>query len=141
MAEGSPVTAGHGGRQMVKPIDARRQRALGLGTRAAHAAAARSPGVAQPLVQPLYQSTVFRFESVEHVDQVYQGEESGHVYYRMGTPNTTALEAGVAELEGAESGVAAASGMGTISALLLSLAKVGDHLVADRNAYGGTFGL
>jgi cystathionine beta-lyase/cystathionine gamma-synthase len=126
---------------MVKPIDPRAKHALGLGTRAAHAATARSAGVAQPLVQPLYQSTVFRFDSVAQVDAVYQGEESGHVYYRMGTPNSTALEAAVAELEGAESGVAAASGMGTISALLLALAKAGDHLVADRHAYGGTYGL
>jgi cystathionine gamma-synthase len=59
----------------------------------------------------------------------------------MGTPNTAALERAVAELEGAPSAVAAASGMGVISALLLSLAGSGDQVVADRNAYGGTFTL
>ena len=109
-----------------------------LTTRAAHAGQARDPGVAQPLVQPLYQSTVFAFNSVEHVDEVYQKEAPGHIYYRMGTPNTTALERSVAELEGGEDAVTAASGMGVISAALLALAQSGDHVVADRHAYGGT---
>ena len=109
-----------------------------LATRAAHAAQARDPGVARPLVQPLYQSTVFAFDSVEHIDDVYQKDAPGHIYYRMGTPNTMALERSVAELEGGEDAVAAASGMGVISAALFALARSGDHLVADRHAYGGT---
>ena len=110
----------------------------GLATRAAHAAMARNPGVARPLVQPLFQSTVFAFDSVEQVDEVYQKSAPGHVYYRMGTPNTTALERSIAELESGEDAVAAASGMGVISAALFALVRSGDHLVADRHAYGGT---
>jgi cystathionine beta-lyase/cystathionine gamma-synthase len=120
-------------------VIARRPRTLA--TRAAHAAKARPPGVARPLVQPLYQSTVFRFDSAEQIDDVYTGAEDGHVYYRMSTPNSAALEAMVADLEGAEAGVAAASGMGIVSALVLALAKAGDHVIADRHAYGGTFSL
>src|SRR5579885_3284856 len=111
------------------------------GTRAAHAGRANDPCVAAPLIEPLYQSTVFRFESVAQIDAVYAGQAPGHVYYRMGTPNTSALEACVADLEGGEAAVAAASGMGAISSLLLALAEQGDHLVADRHVYGGTFSL
>jgi len=109
-----------------------------LATRAAHAARARDPGEARPLVQPLYQSTVYAFDSVEQVDQVYDKKAPGHIYYRMGTPNTTALERSIADLEGGEDAVAAASGMGVISAALLALVRTGDHIVADRHAYGGT---
>ena len=109
-----------------------------LGTRAAHAATAREPGVARPLVQPLYQSTVFAFDSVEQVDAVYEKNAVGHIYYRMGTPNASGLESSIAELEGAEDAVAAASGMGVISAALLALVQSGDSIVADRHTYGGT---
>jgi cystathionine beta-lyase/cystathionine gamma-synthase len=109
-----------------------------LATRAAHAAMARDPGGARPLVQPLYQSTVYTFDSVEHVDEVYQKNTPGHIYYRMGTPNTAALERSIADLEGGEDAVAAASGMGVIAAALFALVRGGDHIVADRHAYGGT---
>src|SRR5438105_4570645 len=109
-----------------------------LATRAAHAGRARDPGAARPLVEPLYQSTVFAFDSLAQLDDVYERRADGHVYYRMGTPNTAALEAAVAELEAAPAAFSAASGMGTITAIVLALAQSGDHLVADRNAYGGT---
>ncbi|HVC32624.1 MAG TPA: aminotransferase class I/II-fold pyridoxal phosphate-dependent enzyme [Chloroflexota bacterium] len=112
-----------------------------LGTRLARAGRAQGAGAAEPLVQPLYQSTVFAFESVAQVDAVYDRQAAGHVYYRMGTPNTAALESAVASAEGGEAAVAAASGMGAITAVVLALAGQGDHVVADRHAYGGTFGL
>lgn len=109
-----------------------------LATRAARASVARNPGAARPLVQPLYQSTVYAFDSLEQLDDVYEGRAEGHVYYRMGTPNATALERSVAALENGAAAVAAASGMGIISSLLIGLAQSGDHVIADRHAYGGT---
>lgn len=110
----------------------------GLGTIAARAAATREPGVAPPLVQPLYQSTVYAFDSLEQIDDVYENRAEGHIYYRMGTPNASALELSMARLENGPAAVSAASGMGVVSALLLALARAGDHLIADRHAYGGT---
>src|SRR5437016_7703899 len=94
-----------------------------LGTRAAHASRARDPGVARPLVEPLYQSTVYAFDSLAQLDDVYDRRAGGHVYYRMGTPNTAALETAIAELEGAPAAFSAASGMGTITAVILALAR------------------
>jgi cystathionine beta-lyase/cystathionine gamma-synthase len=116
-------------------------RKLRPATIAARAAQAQDPGVARPLVQPLYQSAVYTFDSAEQVDAVYEGRSSGHIYYRMGSPNARALEASIAKLEGAADAVAAASGMGVLSALLLALLRQGDHVVADRHAYGGTYSL
>src|SRR5258708_39682308 len=110
-------------------------------TIATRSSIAQDPGVVRPLVQPLYQSAVYAFESADQVDAVYEGRAPGHVYYRMGTPNTSALESTVAQLEGATDAVAAASGMGGVSALLLGLMRSGDHVVADRHAYGGTYSL
>jgi cystathionine beta-lyase/cystathionine gamma-synthase len=116
-------------------------RRLRLGTRIVHAGRAQDPGIARPLVQPLYQSTVFAFDSVAQLDSIYEQRAAGHVYYRMGTPNTAALERSIADLEGGQAAVAAASGMGAISSLVLALAEHGEHIVADRHAYGGTFSL
>jgi len=95
-------------------------------------------GSAAPLADPIYQTTVWSFDDVAAVDDWYEGRSSDtFLYYRNGNPNTVALERAVAELEGAQAGVAAASGMAAIAGALLAVAQAGDHVVADRNVYGG----
>ncbi len=111
-------------------------------TRAARAGRGAPPlAVSRPLMPPIYQSTVYAFESLADVDASYEGDAPGAVYYRYGTPTHAAFETAVAALEGAEAAVAAASGMAAITAAVLSLAGAGDRIVADRYAYGGTYTL
>ncbi len=110
-------------------------------TLAARVGAEADPGVAPPLVPPIYQSTVYAYPSLEALESVYRGEEQGYFYYRNGFPNGTALAAAVATLEGAESGATAASGTAAIVAGFLAVLATGDHIVADRNVYGGTHAL
>jgi methionine-gamma-lyase len=62
-------------------------------------------------------------------------------YGRYATPNTKQVEATVANLEGAEAGLAVASGMAAVSLVLLSFLKAGDHIVAQRTLYPTTFKL
>src|SRR5437867_5014168 len=96
-------------------------------------------GRASPLADPLYQTTVWSFDDLEAVDDWYEGRaHDTYLYYRNGNPNTAALEQAVAELEGAEAGVVAGSGMAAITGVFLAVLKAGDHVVADRNVYGGT---
>lgn len=96
-------------------------------------------GNAAPLADGIYQTTVWSFDDLAAVDDWYEGRSSDtYLYYRNGNPNTAALERAVAALEGAEAGVAAATGMGAISGVLLAVLQAGDHVVADRNVYGGT---
>src|SRR5215471_15381677 len=99
------------------------------------------PGVAPPLVPPIYQSTVYTYPSLEALEAVYRGEEQGYFYYRHGFPNATALATAVATLEGAEAGATAASGSAAIVAGFLAVVGAGEHIVADRNVYGGTHAL
>lgn len=66
------------------------------------------------------------------------GTGSNRFYSRYGNPTVTGFEAAIAELEGAESARAFASGMGAISAVLLGLCSQGDHIVAQRQLYAGT---
>ena len=75
---------------------------------------------------------------------VEEGRAHGHhgradrFYSRYGNPTVAAFEDAIAELEGAESGRAFASGMGAISAVVLGLCSKGDHIVAQRQLYAGT---
>lgn len=92
----------------------------------------------EPLTEPLSLSSVYRFESLEQVDEVWEGRSPGHVYRRFGNPNTAALERVVAALEGAEAAVACASGMGALLAALSPLVAAGEAVVAQRGLYGGT---
>src|SRR5262245_44654634 len=109
-------------------------------TRAARVGEGSAPvGSARPLAEPIYQTTVWGFDDLAAVVDWYEGRSSDtFLYYRNGSPNTVALERAVADLEGAEAGVAAASGMAAIAGALLATLESGDHVVADRNVYGGT---
>src|SRR5207249_3353734 len=64
--------------------------------------------------------------------------EGGYAYSRYGLPNARSLELTVAALEGAEDGIATASGMAAIGAVVLARAHAGDRVLFQRDAYGGT---
>lgn len=89
---------------------------------------------------PIYQTSVFAFPGLEEVEQYYAGERD-YLYTRNGNPNQTELAEAVAVLEGAASGVSAASGMGAIMAGLLAVLQPGDHILASHEIYGGTYAL
>jgi cystathionine beta-lyase/cystathionine gamma-synthase len=112
----------------------------GFATRAIHAG--RLPMPAEPpLAAPIWQTSTFVFDDAEHYAHTLHQPREGYVYTRYENPTTAALEATVANLEGAAEGLATASGMGAIATVLLSLAGTGDHVVAQRDLYGGTYSL
>jgi cystathionine beta-lyase/cystathionine gamma-synthase len=96
------------------------------------------PSRSRPLTPPIYQTNVYVFDDMDAVEAVWEGKEPGFVYGRYGTGNHQMLEELVATLEGAEAGVACASGMGATTALVVGLLGAGDHLVAARDLYGTT---
>jgi cystathionine beta-lyase/cystathionine gamma-synthase len=78
---------------------------------------------------------------LEHVDALYNGTASGFVYARDAHPNATQLAEKMARLEGAETGLVCASGMGAIAAVLLSLLNQNDHVLVSQGVYGKTSAL
>lgn len=96
------------------------------------------PSATRPLVAPIYQTSVFDVESLELVDELYEGRAQGYIYSRDANPNVAILEQVMARLEGGEDAVACASGMAAIGMTLLALLKAGDHVVAASELYGGT---
>jgi len=91
------------------------------------------------LVPPLHLTSTFTFASAEQGGAVFAGEQPGHAYARISNPTLALLEQRIANLEAAEAGLATASGMGAISALLWSLVGPGDEIIADQTLYGCTF--
>lgn len=111
----------------------------GIGTQAIHAGAVKNPY--GTLAVPIYQTSTFIFDTAEQGGRRFALEEEGYIYSRLGNPTTAVLEERVAALEEGEAAVATSSGMGAISATLLTLLKAGDHVLADKTLYGCTFAL
>jgi cystathionine gamma-synthase len=109
-------------------------------TSAARAGVDFEVGLSRPLNPAIHQSTVYSFDSLQQLEAVYGGEH-GYIYYRNGHPNATVLERLLCDFERGQAAAVSSSGMAAISALLLGNLKAGDHIVADQNAYGGTFAL
>ena len=90
------------------------------------------------LAPPLWASSVWESEGFDDANRRATGHRSGEFYSRYGNPTVRAFEEAVAELEGAESSLAFASGMGAVSTVVLALCSSGDHIVAQRNLYSAT---
>jgi len=87
---------------------------------------------------PLYMTSSFTFESAEHARAMFANEIEGNVYSRYSNPNTDEFIAKMCKLEGAETGVATASGMAGVFGCLAGLLKQGDHILASRSLFGSS---
>lgn len=112
---------------------------LGFSTKAIHGGGYNSRENYGSLNPPIHQTSTFVFKDVEEGRARFAGEEEGYIYTRLGNPTVKILEDRLAELEGAEAGLAFASGMGATSAVILGLLKSGDHIIATDALYGGTY--
>ena len=113
-------------------------RRYGFGTLCLHAG--QIPDAATgSRAMPIYQTTSYVFDNADHAASLFNLQTFGNVYTRLSNPTTAALEERVAALEGGRAALAVASGMAAQMAALLTLARHGDHIVASRNLYGGTY--
>jgi cystathionine beta-lyase/cystathionine gamma-synthase len=90
------------------------------------------------LAPALWSSSVWESESMVDARKRATGVRSNEFYSRYSNPTVRSFEDAMAELEGAESSLAFASGMGAISSVILALCSKGDHIVAQRNLYSAT---
>ena len=87
-----------------------------------------------PMAQPIYQTSTFQ---VTDSEQQLRATHTDMFYTRYGNPTHTAVESAIAELEGVDAALLFASGMGAITTSIMALVKSGDHIVAQRDIYGG----
>ncbi len=87
---------------------------------------------------PIYATSSYLFDDAEHARALFAKEVEGNVYSRYSNPNNDEFVQKLCALEGAEAGIATASGMAAMFISLASFVKAGDHIVACRSVFGST---
>ncbi|MFQ6865981.1 O-acetylhomoserine aminocarboxypropyltransferase/cysteine synthase family protein [Blautia sp.] len=90
---------------------------------------------------PIYQSSSYVFRNCSHAAARFGLADQGNIYGRLTNPTEEIFEKRMAALEGGVAALAVASGAAAISYAIQNLAQSGDHIVAAKNIYGGTFNL
>ncbi len=90
---------------------------------------------------PIYQTAAYVFDSAQQASERFALQAAGNIYTRLTNPTTAVLEARIAALEGGTAAIALASGAAAITYALQNLVRAGDHIVAQRTIYGGSYNL
>jgi O-acetylhomoserine (thiol)-lyase len=111
--------------------------APGFATLSVHAGAAPDPSTGAR-VTPIYQTTSYVFNDVDHAAALFGLETFGNIYTRIGGPTQSVLEQRIAALEGGSAALAVASGHAAQAVVFHTLLEPGDEFVAGRQLYGGS---
>ena len=90
---------------------------------------------------PIYQTTSYVFKNSAHAAARFGLQDAGNIYGRLTNSTQDVLEKRIAALEGGAAALATASGAAAITYTILALAQAGDHIVAQKTIYGGSFNL
>jgi hypothetical protein len=90
---------------------------------------------------PIYQTTSYVFHDCQHAADRFALKDAGNVYGRLTNSTQAVLEERVAALEGGVAGLAVASGAAAVTYAITNIANAGDHVVASKTIYGGTYNL
>ena len=90
---------------------------------------------------PIYQTTSYVFHDCQHAADRFALKDAGNVYGRLTNSTQAVLEERVAMLEGGVAGLAVASGAAAVTYAITNIANAGDHVVASKTIYGGTYNL
>jgi O-acetylhomoserine (thiol)-lyase len=113
------------------------ERIPGFNTLAVHAGAKPDPTTGGRAT-PIYQTTSFVFDDVEHAASLFGLQAFGNIYTRIGNPTCAVLEERVAALEGGTAGLAVASGHAAQVIVMQTLLMPGDEFIASKKLYGGS---
>ena len=100
-----------------------------------------TPSNGEPRQIPIYQSTTFKYDTSEHMGQLFDLEASGYFYSRLQNPTCDLVAAKIAALEGGTAAMLTSSGQAANFYAVFNVANCGDHVVASSTIYGGTFNL
>ena len=88
---------------------------------------------------PIYQTTSYVFRNSDHAQARFGLTDAGNIYGRLTNSTQSVFEDRIAALEGGSAGLAVASGAAALSYTFQALAQAGDHIVAAKTIYGGTY--
>ena len=90
---------------------------------------------------PIYQTSSYVFRNSDHAEARFGLADAGNIYGRLTNPTEDVFEKRIAALEGGVAALAVASGAAAITYAIENLAQNGDHIVAAKNIYGGSYNL
>ncbi len=117
------------------------ERKLRFETRQLHVGQEQPDPATDARAVPIYASTSFVFRDCAHAEARFNLTDPGNIYGRLTNPTQEIFEKRIASLEGGVAALAVASGAAAISYTIQNLAHGGDHIVAARTIYGGTYNL
>src|SRR5574344_1758255 len=88
---------------------------------------------------PIYQTTSYVFHNSQHAADRFALKDSGNIYGRLTNTTQGVFESRVASLENGVGGLAVASGAAAVTYAITNIAFAGDHVVASKTIYGGTY--
>ena len=100
-----------------------------------------TPGNGEPRQIPIIQRTTFKYDTSEHMGQLFDLEASGYFYSRLQNPTCDFVAAKIAKLEGGTAAMLTSSGQAANFFAVFNIATAGDHVVSSSTVYGGTFNL
>ena len=99
------------------------------------------PKNGEPRVLPIYQSTTYKYDSSNHLGDLFDLKADGHMYSRISNPTVSCVEEKIASLEGGVGALLTSSGQAASLIAVMNICSAGDHIVSSSTIYGGTFNL
>jgi len=99
------------------------------------------PKCGEPRQVPIVQTTTFKYDTTQHMADLFDLKASGYFYTRLANPTNDAVAKKIAALEGGVAAILTSSGQAASTFSLLNLCNAGDHVVSSAQIYGGTFNL
>ncbi len=100
-----------------------------------------TPANGEPRVLPIYQSTTYKYDSADHLGDLFDLKVAGHMYSRISNPTVDAVEKKIADLEGGTGAVLCSSGQTANLLAILNITSAGQNIVSMSSIYGGTVNL
>ena len=113
----------------------------GFETRQLHIGQEQADPATDARAVPIYASSSYVFHNSQHAADRFGLRDAGNIYGRLTNPTEDVFEQRIASLEGGSAALAVASGAAAIDYTFQALAKTGEHIVASKTIYGGTYNL
>lgn len=119
----------------------RAERTFGFETLQLHVGQEQPDPVTDARAVPIYQSSSYVFKNSQHAADRFSLKDAGNIYGRLTNPTQDIFEQRIAALEGGVAALGVASGAAAVTYAIENIAENGDHIVAAKNIYGGSFNL
>ena len=119
----------------------RAERELKFETKQLHVGQESPDPVTDARAVPIYLTSSYVFHNSEHAADRFGLRDAGNIYGRLTNPTQSVFESRIAALEGGVAAIAVSSGAAALTYALQTVAHAGDHIVAAKNSYGGTYNL